>query len=214
MWNHGGNTKPMIVPDGVWASHVAPLNRLAERWRRDETEGMRFVPWFDPDSGGVHARVLILLESPAASTVQTGPTALSSEDNDNPSSRAFRAARIESGLDRADYLRWNIIPWASSAPRAPSPTALDAARPALHELLQCLPQLTGIVALGNSALTGMMRYLTLHADPLIVPVLGAPHPSPANGHHRHEQHERTVNALRRARDAQSRPALHRPSPCR
>lgn len=61
-----------------------------------------------------------------------------------------------------------------------------------------MPSLRPVVTLGASALTGIMRYFTLHPAPLLYPVLAAPHPPPANGAHRHEQHTRIVNALRRA----------------
>jgi uracil-DNA glycosylase len=189
---------------GYWDEHVAPLNDLVRHWRAS-ADPPRFVPWFDPDSGGVGARVLVLLQSPAASTVQAGPEAISSEDNPNRSSRALRAARIEAGLRRTDYLRWNIIPWACAAAGPPTVADLDAAQPALHAVLRLLPELTGIVTLGGHALTGVMRYFTLHPDPVIAPVLGAPHPSPANGHRRAERHERTVRALQRALPGGSRP---------
>jgi uracil-DNA glycosylase len=182
---------------GLWQEHVAPLNHLASGWRAEGPAGRRFVPWFDPDSGGIHARVLVLLESPAPATVRAGPGACSSEDNPSASSRALRAARLQSGLGRGDYLRWNIIPWATTG-TPPTADRLDEAQPALHALLGLLPELTGIVTLGSPALTGVMRYFTLHPDPVIVRVLAAPHPSPANGHRREERHQRIVHALQRA----------------
>ena len=58
----------------------------------------------------------VLLQSPAPVTVSHGVDAVASEDNDAPSSRAFRAARLESGLGRGDYLRWNVVPWALENP--------------------------------------------------------------------------------------------------
>lgn len=180
------------------APHIEPLDALAARLRRAPSGASRFVPSFDPQGGGIDARVLVLLESPATSTVRSGAEALSSEDNPNASSRVFRAARIDSGIGRNDYVRWNIIPWATGATRAPTPDDLDLAQAALHELLGLLPGITGIVTLGTPALNGVMRYLTLHPNPVIVPVFAAPHPSPANGHRRAERYERMVNALRRA----------------
>jgi uracil-DNA glycosylase len=200
MINRGGPGG--AAPGAGRGEHVAPLNDLVRQWRAS-TGPPRFVPWFDPDSGGTAARVLILLQSPAASTIQSGPEALSSEDNPNASSRALRAARIEAGLSRTDCLRWNIIPWAVPGGRAPTVADLDAARAALHAVLCLLPELSGIVTLGGHALTGVMRYFTLHPDPVIVRVLAAPHPSPANGHRRAERHERTVRALQRARHGKS-----------
>lgn len=173
------------------------LDVLVNRWRAAVSG--RFVPSFDPDSGRTEARVLVLMERPAADTVARGDDAVSSEDNPNPSSRAFRHARIASGITRRDYLRWNMIPWADHCPLAMARTAeLDSARDGLHELLTALPLLRSIVTLGQPALDGVMRYFTLHDNPVIRTVLAAPHPSPANGRHRAEQHVRIVAALSRA----------------
>ncbi|WP_353650023.1 uracil-DNA glycosylase family protein [Nakamurella sp. A5-74] len=173
------------------------LDDLVSRWRAAAPG--RFVPAFDPDSGRTRARVLVLLERPAADTVARGDEAVSSEDNPNRSSRAFRDARIASGITRRDYLRWNMIPWADPGPPAVIRSAeLDSARDALHELMTALPLLRSIVTLGQPALDGVMRYFTLHDTPVIRTVLAAPHPSPANGRHRAEQHVRIVAALSRA----------------
>ena len=179
--------------------HVAPLNRLVESWR--SADAGRFVPWFDPDDGGVNARVLVLLERPAPSTVAAGSKGFSSEDNASASSRAFRAARMAAGVDRGDILRWNIVPWVSTDSLSPLRIPeIDDARDALHVLLCALPRLRGIVALGSAALAGSMRYLTLHDGPVVLPVFAAPHPSPANAARRAERPIRIANALRRARD--------------
>lgn len=177
------------------------LDHLVTAWR-GAAPG-RFVPSFDPNSGRTDARVLVLLERPAVDTVARGDDAVSSEDNANPSSRSFRRARIEAGLARQDYLRWNIIPWIDTDPVASKVAELDGARAALHDLLSALPRLERIVTLGQPALTGVMRYFTLHENPVLRMVLAAPHPSPANGRHRGEQHVRIVAALSRA--TRSRP---------
>lgn len=183
------------------------LADLVKRWRSDENGDPRFVPNFDPEAAGTQARILVLMERPAPSTVNQGAAAVCGEGNGSPAVQAFVAARRDARLSRATYLRWNIIPWVSPTTPAPkgatgpgraAATELDAARPALHELLLSLPSLRAVVTLGAPALTGVMRYFTLHPAPLLYPVLAAPHPSPANGVHRHEQHTRMVNALRRA----------------
>jgi len=83
--------------DRVDDPHVALLNALARRWRTDG----RFVPWFDPDGGGVRAQVLLLMETPGPETVAAGDQGVSSEDNPDPTARALCAARAGSGL-RAD----------------------------------------------------------------------------------------------------------------
>jgi hypothetical protein len=40
--------------------HVRPLNALVDRWNGDRLR----VPYADPDSGGIHANILFLHESP------------------------------------------------------------------------------------------------------------------------------------------------------
>lgn len=173
--------------------HLGSLNELVVRWRQAQQETSRFVPGFDPDSGGVNSRVLVLMESPGPGTMALGEAAISSEDNPGPTATAFRRARAESGLARSHYLRWNIVPWALGRP--PVVTDLEEARPALAELLAALTQLRAVVTFGNPALTGIMRHFTLDAEARVVPVLAAPHLSPANATRANEKHVRAVTAL-------------------
>lgn len=185
-----GQTLFMIPP------RLQSLSLLAEQWRHPADGSERFVPGFDTDSGGDLSRVMVLMESPGPSTIAQGAAAISSEDNPGPTARAFRAARVESGLRRDHYLRWNVIPWA--IPHSPGVVDLDQARPALGQLLEALPELRVIVTFGTPALTGVMRYFTLADDVRVVPVLAVPHPSPANATRVAEKHRRAVNALRHA----------------
>ncbi|MDF9714655.1 uracil-DNA glycosylase [Nocardioides sp. ChNu-153] len=191
----------------VDAPHVAALNALARGWRSDG----RFVPWFDPAGAGTAARVLVLMESPGPRTVAAGDLGFSSEDNTDPTSAVLRAARVEAGLERSHYLRWNVVPWplhdADGRRRAPTTADLDAARPALRAVLAACPDLAVVVTVGTPALTGVMRHLTLGTEenagpgplPRLLPVLAVPHPSPRNGYHRAEARTRLTNALRQAR---------------
>ena len=178
---------------------TSPLQRLDElldSWRHLDFGPERFVPGFDPCSGGDRSTVLVLMESPGPATIAQGTTAISSEDNPGPTATAFRAARIESGLAREQYLRWNVVPWA--LPRSPTVSDLEEARPALGQLLDVLTEVRAIVTFGTPALTGVMRHFTLTDDARIVPVLAAPHPSPANATRYAEKHLRAVIALRHA----------------
>ncbi|REC97859.1 uracil DNA glycosylase superfamily protein [Microbacterium sp. AG157] len=175
---------------------VRALNALAETWRTSEDGTRRFVPGFDPLSGGTVSRVLVLMQSPGPQTIAAGSAAICSEDNPGPTATALRAARIESGLSRTHYLRWNLVPWEISG--RVRPVDVEQGRLALGELLELLPTLRAVVTYGAVALDGAMRHLTLREDPRVVPVLAAPHPSPANGRHRADQHLRSVNALRLA----------------
>ncbi|WP_255696390.1 uracil-DNA glycosylase [Allobranchiibius sp. GilTou73] len=177
-------------------SHLARLDAFAATWRLSPTGARRFVPGFDPDSGGDRSRVLVLMQSPGPSTIARGDAAISSEDNPGPTAVAFRRARMESGLDRFDYLRWNIVPWALD--HTPRIEDLEDARPALAQLMSALPDLRAVVTFGTPALMGIMRYFTLDPDARVVPVLAAPHPSPANATRAEEKHRRSVTALHRA----------------
>ncbi|RLV47761.1 uracil-DNA glycosylase [Nocardioides mangrovicus] len=192
---------PFVAKRGrVDAPHVRDLNDLARRLRR-AASGPRFVPWFDPDSAGTQSRTLVLMESPGPRTVRAGDLGFSSEDNGDPTAQALRAARSAAGLGRGDYLRWNVVPWAlgddAGRTRAPRRRDLDEARPALVELISLLPNLRTVVAVGSSALTGVMQCLTLEDDlpPRVPVVLGVPHPSPRNATQHQEARERLRNAL-------------------
>lgn len=179
--------------------HVAPLNDLA-RSLRTQGEGHRFVPWFDPDGGGTTAHVLVLMETPGPRTVAAGDLGFSTEDNTDPTAAALRAARAASGLDRSAYVRWNVVPWplhdGAGHRRPPRVRDLDEARPALAALLDLLPALELVVAVGTPALTGVMRHLTLDPPDRVPRVLGVPHPSPRNAGQQQEARARLANALR------------------
>lgn len=189
----------------MWEPHVAPLNALVEGWRASSGRTARQVPWFDPDGGGNEAGVLLLMESPGPATVAAGDVGFSSEDNDDPTARRLRRLRIESGLARDAYVRWNVVPWALHAAdgrrRAPTTADLDEAAPTLTALVDALPRLRVTVTFGSAALQGWMRLLTL-PNPVaggdLVPTLAVPHPSPANGHRRAVAEARTRTALARA----------------
>lgn len=184
---------------GLRSMTSAPLQGLSDllhSWRHPDSGPQRFVPGFDPRSGGDRSRVLVLMESPGPATIAQGTNAISSEDNPGPTATAFRAARIESGLVREQYLRWNVVPWA--LPRSPTVSDLEKARPALGQLLDVLTEVRAIVTFGTPALTGVMRHFTLSDNVHVVPVLAAPHPSPANATRYAEKHRRAVTALRNA----------------
>ncbi|MFY0405899.1 uracil-DNA glycosylase [Solicola sp. PLA-1-18] len=174
---------------------MAPLNALVERWRAGPPA--RTVPWFDPDGGGVDATVLLLMESPGPRTVEAGAGAITTEDNDDPTARRLHRLRVESGLPRERCVRWNVVPWALG--RTPTVADLEEARPALADVVALLTRLRVVVPFGTAALNGWMRHLTLTTGAGVVPTLGVPHPSPANGHRRSESEARTVAALRTAR---------------
>ena len=178
--------------------HVGPLNELVRSWR--SAAAGRRIPWFDPADGGVHAQVLVLMEAPGPRTVRDGAAGFCSEDNDDPTAATLWELRRRSGLRRASYLRWNVVPWALHAPdghwRAPTDDDLRLAAPPLADLVALLPDLQLIICMGAKALSGVMRHITLTGDRPPFLILGVPHPSVRNARARAEAVARIENALR------------------
>jgi hypothetical protein len=65
--------------------------------------------------GGVHSRILFLLESPGpASSAGYGSGIISPDNNDQTAGRFWRLSR-EAGLNPRTYINWNVVPWYVSA---------------------------------------------------------------------------------------------------
>jgi uracil-DNA glycosylase len=107
-----------------------------------------------------------------------------SADNDDKSAENMWCFFREAGIDRRhEIVAWNIVPWYLGDDRkigGVRANDIDEARPALHELLQLLPQLRVVVLFGRNAQAGWRRA----QPPIHVHVLEAPHPSGRwlNGH--------------------------------
>lgn len=98
--SNGRNADPAVVAEKkrrIHDPHVTPLNSLADRIA--DAEGLRhgYVPYVDPDQGGINARVLVLL--------------------DNPSTKAEAGTGSSHGVDRArapvlstPSQRWEVEP--------------------------------------------------------------------------------------------------------
>ena len=134
------------------------------------------MPHPDPLDGGVAARALILMETPSA-----GPSPLRfvSRDNATPTARNLRRFLGTAGLERADTLLWNVVPWivhAAGARNRPVRAAeLRQGLATLPALLALLPDLRVVVLAGRPARA---------AEPVVaaerrgLPILPMPHPSP------------------------------------
>ncbi len=93
---------------GQWgAPHVAPIQALVDEIR--EVRQTDTVPYVDPVSGGVLARVLFVLESPARPAA-LGSGMLSPDNNDQTAANMWQLYR-QSGLTRSAALHWNAVPW-------------------------------------------------------------------------------------------------------
>lgn len=133
------------------------------------------LPDFDPESGGIHTEILLLLESPGPKVSHTGFASL-----DNPDRTAENLSYLLklAGIGRSRCLLWNILPWQLSAADVVTPTAaqVKAATPATLELLTLLPALRVVVLVGSKAQGGWKFVLPELSCSL--PTINCPHPSP------------------------------------
>lgn len=156
--------------------HVAPVQVLVDAIRQERGEAS--VPYVDPDSGGVCARVLFILESPA------GPAALGSgmlsPDNDDETAANMWRLYEQSGLARSHGLHWNAVPWyIGEGGREKSVKARQALEGALwlDRLIELLPDLRLIVTMGKPAERAFRSYSDARDGQHVEWVI-APHPSP------------------------------------
>ena len=98
---------------------VRSLNALAETWRSTADATGRFVPGFDPCSGGTASRVLVLMQSPGPRTIAAGSAAVCSEDSLGPTAAAFR---------RQDALDNRCPIYAGNLGYGPNPKLLERIR--------------------------------------------------------------------------------------
>lgn len=170
--------------------HVAPINEFVDRIKSELRAELAVagpdgpspppvnVPYVDPDSGGVAAKVLFVLESPA------GPAALGSgmlsADNDDPTAKNVWTAYESSGMPRTLGLHWNAVPWyvGNGKKNAGITKAqVERGRRYLVDLLALAPSIRVVVALGKPA----QRSVAGVADQLAergIELIQAPHPSP------------------------------------
>lgn len=134
---------------------VGDLNRLAARHHNETGEQ---IPRWDPDSGGVRAQVLLLLQDPSE-VAATGSRMISRHNNDRTAANTFDVCE-RAGLDDADSVHWNVISWWAQDPArtvggSPRSLAREAkrAQPYLVETLAVLTELRCIVLLGQQAKT-------------------------------------------------------------
>jgi uracil-DNA glycosylase len=151
--------------------HIAPLNEMVRRIRVEHVG----VPYFDPESGGVDARILFLLEAP-------GPNAIDFISPDNNDQTAANMIRLlaDAGIDRSETCFWNVVPFyigntERTKLRAAKQTDLDAGEPWVVELLALLPQLETIVLMGRHAQKARKLLLRLRPD---LKVISTWHPAP------------------------------------
>lgn len=161
----------------LWEPQVAPINSLVDAITKT---GKGDVPYVDPDSGGVEARVLLLLEAPARAAAH-GSGMLSADNDDATAAHVWEAYR-DSGLPREWGAHWNAVPWyvgKKEKIRVVTAAEIVEGRRWLLELIALLPDLRVLLTLGVAARTAAAP-LADELDRRHVSVLSTWHPSPRN----------------------------------
>jgi hypothetical protein len=178
---------------GLAAAHMRPLAAFAASLR--EATGNE-VPDADPADGGVHARCLLLLETPGPAILRTG---FVSCDNPAPTAGNLRRFLRDAGLPREALLIWNAVPFVIHAPgarnRAPRASEVRRGLALLPGLLALLPALRVCVLAGRAAAAAAPVVRAERSD---LPLLEMPHPSPTYVCTSPEVPRRIVAALRSA----------------
>ena len=90
---------------------VAPLNAMVRRIR--DTKGPDYhIPYFDPCDGGIHARMLILMEAPGPKAIgpRAGGSGFVSRNNPDPTASNLCKILQEVGIPRRETVIWNVVP--------------------------------------------------------------------------------------------------------
>ncbi len=130
--------------------HIRALTEYVDSLRRQFGK-KKEIPYFDPSDGGVHARILFILEAPGPQAVESG---FCSIDNPDPSARNFGELLREAELSRDHVALWNVVPWYIGDGERIRPVNLadiKMALPYLRKLIDLLPGLRAVVYVGRKA---------------------------------------------------------------
>lgn len=157
--------------------HVAPINDLADAIADAEGIARGLVPYVDPQLGGIHARVLALLDNPSTKAEAGTGSGLLSLENDDRSAKNCAAFYNDIGLGPELLVHWNVAPAPISGEKNSGSSIDERERGAvwLQELVALLPNLKVVLLMGDNARDGWKRSgLTL---PKVVIPEAVPHPS-------------------------------------
>lgn len=156
--------------NALYSPHIAPLTRLVQNYHKKGVD----MPWMDPADGGVQARMLILLQSPARSELTPRFVSL---DNPCPSQQNLHRFLKQTGIKRKDIILWNTIPWLTPFGKKISPTRDNIRKGVgiIKSLMPLLKNLTVVVLAGSTALQTRPFFEREYPH---VTLLTMPHPSP------------------------------------
>lgn len=132
------------------AEHMRPLIDFVRNLAQQRPKA--FVPQFDPAGGGVHSRILFLLEKPGPKTdPKRRGSGFISVCNNDPTAKAMHKFMEQRGLPINYCLHWNVIPWWDGAIEYDADQLRDG-RGALQNLINdLLPELKAVVLVGRAA---------------------------------------------------------------
>lgn len=202
---------PFLLQDRLSKVHseprVAPLNAWVDSVRVGLGDGYE-IPYFDPASGGVEARIMFLLEAPGqrsvakAAALQKAGSGIISADNNDLTAKNCWELREEAGLTYRQVVHWNAVPWyLGTATKIASPgrAEVDRALPHLHAVLGLMPRLEIVVLMGRKAQDAWGRYASRYAHELLV--IETWHPSQRVFASNPAARAEILEALRRAKGA-------------
>ena len=172
--------------------HMMTLTEYVQNLR-DRTPDA-FIPNFDPEDGGLEAKILFLYEKPSRKTdPREGGSGFISQDNNDETARATKRFLREAGIDRKDVIFWNAIPaWNGTRKITKKETRYSAEQ--LTELLKILRNVRSIVLVGKRA-HNAVKNLKLREQYSVTDCL---HPSPINRNTRKSEWENIPNCWREA----------------
>lgn len=193
----------------IYEPHVAPLQEMARRVCF--AHGRHGGPLFDPDFGGVNARICLLFATPGPAVADVSGafvrpgTGFVSPDNPDQSAKRTDDTLKAAGIPRSDVVIWNAIPW--YLPRKPngklnngSARDMDEAAPALFELFVLCHRLRVLLLGGNVAQSVAERAFRLQPNAFVgYWVIASPHTSPQAMNAAPDRSARLVSAFEKAR---------------
>lgn len=136
---------------------AGPINELVDELAGEH--GDATIPYVDPDYGGTESQVLLLFSDPGPMTQERnrGSGFLSAQNDDPAAARTFRLL-IDSGLELDRVLSWNAYPWYVHHQGGPRPSEIDAGLDPLRRLIDRLPGLRVVIAMGGNAKESWSRF--------------------------------------------------------
>lgn len=113
-----------------------------------------FVPYVDPDCGGVNARILMLFQDPGRKAAARGSGMLSISNGD-PSAETVWRLLSEAAIPWSDVMLWNAVPWYTGGGNSPGDIAAGLCT--LKPLTNLLGKLEVVVAFGGLATNSWRR---------------------------------------------------------